>query len=218
MFSFGVIVLEILTGRRNTSPPSAEDEDGSGGGQNLLSYVSTLPAGTARRSDRMKKLFLSGRRKSLYLQAVATPCLRYIPLSYACRCGSSGGADRWRTWWMRRWPGRAVRADRGAGMCPGRAAVRAGGPEVQARRLGGRAHARQPVGDPPETLQAGVLRRVQRRRWHLFWRKWSRAQAESFGERRDDFGARAAVAAAQFGSLAIRTPISVRKVVAKLFQ
>ncbi|RCV27608.1 hypothetical protein SETIT_5G337800v2 [Setaria italica] len=36
MFSFGVIVLEILTGRRNTSPSSAE-EDGSG--NNLLSYV-----------------------------------------------------------------------------------------------------------------------------------------------------------------------------------
>ena len=35
MFGFGVMVLEIVTGRRNTS--CAEDQDGS---SNLLSYVS----------------------------------------------------------------------------------------------------------------------------------------------------------------------------------
>lgn len=35
VFSFGVLVLEIVTGRKNTSPRDGENEEG------LLSYVST---------------------------------------------------------------------------------------------------------------------------------------------------------------------------------
>jgi len=55
MFSFGVIVLEIVTGQRNSSP-SVED----GSNRNLLSYVREhLPARPVRPSQ---SFFLDGQR------------------------------------------------------------------------------------------------------------------------------------------------------------
>ena len=64
MFSFGVIVLEIVTGQRNSSPSSAVDD---GSNRNLLSYVREhlLPA-ARHRTDQGKASFLDGQSNVLH--------------------------------------------------------------------------------------------------------------------------------------------------------